>query len=566
MRIKLLVIFLLFSTFGFAQERYYSDPVKIPMLLSGSFAELRSNHFHSGIDIKTQGVTGIPVYAAADGYIARIAVSPGSYGNALYINHPNGTTTVYGHLSAFSLAVDKYVKDQQYGKKSFQVDLQLPPYLFPVKQDEEIAKSGNTGSSGGPHLHFEIRDTKTEEPLNPLNFGFPVTDNIAPKVFSVLIVPLTKASHVAYSGTPKSYPVVFYDGIYHLKNNPTIPVWGEIGIAVQTNDYFDGTYNKCGINLLRMSKNNEELFTFVLNRFSFNNTRYVNSHIVYDELKTSKRSFIKTWLEPGNKLPIYTHIGSKGRIIPKNEQTDNIQIELQDSYRNTSLLNFSIIGKKAETDMNTQPTGELFTYDTNNNFENDSARLFIPAGALYSNFNFEYRTEPSSDDFFTAYHFFHNNTVPLHTDATIALRTNDLPTNLHSKVVLAYVHPVTGEYSAAGGEYKNGWVSTPTRNLGVYAVTVDTIPPKITPLSLKDNALTESKRIRFKIKDDLSGIKNIEGIMDGKWALFEFDAKSSTITHYFDATRFDLGKNHHFKLTVTDHRDNTSTYEANFWK
>lgn len=565
MRTFFAFFFLFMAVSGMAQQRYYTDPVKIPMLLSGSFAELRSNHFHSGIDIKTQGTTGIPVFAVADGFISRIVVSPTGYGNALYIDHPNGTTSVYGHLKAFSPKIAKYVKDKQYEKHSFRVDLIIPSYLFPVKQDEEIAKSGNSGSSGGPHLHFEIRDTKTEEPLNPLSFGFPVKDDIAPKIFSVLLVPLSDSSHVAYSLTPKSYPVVFYDGKYHLKNNPTIPVWGEIGVAVQTNDYFNDTYNKCGINLLRMSFNNEDQFSFTLNRFSFSDTRYLNSHIVYSEYKTAKRRYIKTWLDPGNKLPIYTHNGSEGHIIPKNEQNGKIEIELQDSYRNTSILDFSIVGKKANI-----PHESLnlvsFAYDKTNIFSNDSARINIPAGALYADFRFEYHTEKASDDFFSDYYFLHNNTVPLHKNASIAIRADSLPEYLQSKVVMAYIHPVTVEFSAAGGRYKNGWVTTDTRNLGVYAVTVDTIPPEITPLSIADNKLTESSRIRFKIKDDLAGIKTIKGLLDGKWALFEYDPKTATITHYFDKERFDLGKNHTFKLTISDYRNNNAVYETQFWK
>lgn len=565
MRTFFAFFFLFMAVSGMAQQRYYTDPVKIPMLLSGSFAELRSNHFHSGIDIKTQGTTGIPVFAVADGFISRIVVSPTGYGNALYIDHPNGTTSVYGHLKAFSPKIAKYVKDKQYEKHSFRVDLKIPSYLFPVKQDEEIAKSGNSGSSGGPHLHFEIRDTKTEEPLNPLSFGFPVKDDIAPKIFSVLLVPLSDSSHVAYSLTPKSYPVVFYDGKYHLKNNPTIPVWGEIGVAVQTNDYFNDTYNKCGINLLRMSFNNEDQFSFTLNRFSFSDTRYLNSHIVYSEYKTAKRRYIKTWLDPGNKLPIYTHNGSEGHIIPKNEQNGKIEIELQDSYRNTSILDFSIVGKKANI-----PHESLnlvsFAYDKTNILSNDSARINIPAGALYADFRFEYHTEKASDDFFSDYYFLHNNTVPLHKNASIAIRADSLPEYLQSKVVMAYIHPVTVEFSAAGGRYKNGWVTTDTRNLGVYAVTVDTIPPEITPLSIADNKLTESSRIRFKIKDDLAGIKTIKGLLDGKWALFEYDPKTATITHYFDKERFDLGKNHTFKLTISDYRNNNAVYETQFWK
>ncbi len=535
------------------------------MFLSGSFAELRSNHFHSGIDIKTQGTTGLPIYTTADGYISRISVSPSGFGNALYINHPNGTTTVYGHLQSFSPAIDKYVKDKQYKNFSFRVDLQVPEYLFPVKQNEEIAKSGNSGSSGGPHLHFEIRDSKTEEPLNPLKYNFPVVDKIAPKIFSVLIVPLSEDSHVNYGQTQRSYPVVFYDGKYHLKNNPTLPVSGKIGIAVQTNDYLDGTYNKCGINLLQMSVDEETYFMFQLNRFSFDNSRYINSHIVYDEYINSKRRFIKTWIEPGNQLPIYNHNGTTGIISPEQDNTQVVEIKLQDSYGNTSAISFSIKGSFKNRQENISEDKVTFNYTKENRFDTDSFEVIIPEGALYENFNFEYSKKSSSDTFYSSYHFIHNKTVPLHTNATIRIKPNNLPDELKSKVIMANVDK-SGELYAVGGEYINGWVETKTRTLGTYVLVVDTIAPTIMPLSMEQNALTESSRIRFKITDDLAGVKAIEGLLDGRWALFDYDPKTNRITHYFDKERFEFNKRHELKLTITDYRENSAVYEASFWK
>ena len=566
MRVFLLHIFIGLSFLLKAQESYYSTPVDIPMLLSGSFAELRSNHFHSGIDIKTQGATGLPVYTVADGHISRIVVSPSGFGKALYIQHPNGTTSVYAHLQKFEDSIDRYIKEKQYEKQSFRVDLPVPHFLFPVKKGDEIGKSGNSGSSGGPHVHFEIRDTKTEEPLNPLKYGFPVTDNIAPKVFSLQAVPLSKGSLVNQSPDAKSFSVVFYDGKYHLKGNTTLLLTGKIGLAIQTNDYFNESYNKCGINFLSMSIDEETQFAFQLNRFSFANSRYINSHIVYGEYMDSKRRFIKTWLEPGNKLPIYNHNGSMGIISPKNGQTQKVEIELKDTYGNTSILQFSIKGSIENFSNGNRPEDHLFLYDQSNQYTDESVEVIIPKGALYDNFSFIYSTTAAPDTFYSDYHFIHNQKVPLHKNATIRIKANGVPEQFHSKVVMVNVDTVSDEFYSIGGIFNNGWVETSTRTFGTYAVAIDTVPPEITTPSIKSGALTESTRIRFKVSDDLSGIKRIEGYLDGKWALFDYDAKSGTITHYFDKSRFDFNKQHSFKLSVSDYRANTTIYESTFWK
>lgn len=559
-------LFVFHAFFGFAQKRYYSNPVKIPMLLSGSFAELRSNHFHSGIDIKTQGTTGLPVYSAANGYISRIVVSPTGFGKALYINHPNGTTTVYAHLEKFSQDIAEYVKDQQYKKESFRVDLPVPSYMFPIKKDQEIGKSGNSGSSGGPHLHFEVRDTKTEEPMNPLQFDFPVSDNIAPKIFSLLVVPLKGNTNIAEIKEARSYSLVFYDGKYHVRNNPTLSLDSNVGFAIQTNDYFNDSYNKCGINYLQMSIDGKTHFAFQLNRFAFHNSRYINSHIAFDEYKISNRKFIRTWLEPANKLPIYNHNGSEGVFSPLVGQSSHVEIEIQDTYRNTSILSFNVKGVEPNRNHKHVEEGVLFKMTNNNTLYNDSLKVAIPGKALYNDFYFEYKTEQASNDFFSKYHFIHNKTVPLHSNATISLKADNLPQHLESKALLVNVDPMTGEYYAAGGEFKDGWLETKTRTLGVYAITVDTIPPEIIPRSIENNTLKEPDRIRFTIKDDLAGIKSIEGILDGKWALFDYDPKNSRITHYFDKDRFEFNKQHSLELRVTDYRDNSTVYEAGFWK
>ena len=562
----LFILLLIISLASSAQNKYYTPPVKIPLHLSASFGELRSNHFHTGIDIKTQGRTGLPVNAAADGFISRIVVSPTGYGNALYIDHPNGTTTVYGHLKKFREDIQKYVRDIQYKNKSFHVDIAVPHDSFPVLKNEIIAESGNTGSSGGPHLHFEIRDTQTEEPLNPLKYNFPVSDKTAPKLFSLLIEPLSQTSHVNYSNTKKVYPVVFYDGKYHISHNPVIPVYGKIGFAIQANDYFDNSWNKCGLYSIELDVDGTQHFLIQMDRLSFDQARYINSYIDYEMYVDKKRRYQKTWVEPGNKLQNYIFLNDQGISDIEDENMHHIKMVLKDTYGNTSELDFDVKGDFRDVKVPVKPFTKKFSYNKENRWHNNHFQIDVPEGALYTDLNFQYKEIPATA-FFSDIHVIDKNTVPLQKSATIKIKTHNLPETLYSKALIVNVDTLTGEVDAAGGTCRNGWMEGEISTFGNYAVTVDTVPPTIIPLSIKDkNTLTEPNQIRFKIDDDLAGIDSYEGTIDGNWALFEYDLKKKQIRYVFDKNRFETNKNHQLVLKVTDTRGNTAVYEATFRK
>ncbi|MEZ5106883.1 MAG: M23 family metallopeptidase [Draconibacterium sp.] len=558
---------LFFSLAATGQNSYYTAPVKIPLTLSASFAELRSNHFHSGIDIKTQGVTGLPVFAVADGFVSRISVSPSGYGNALYIDHYNGTTSVYGHLQEFREDIQKYVKKMQYLKKSFAVNIQVSPELFLVEKGEMVAKSGNSGSSGGPHLHFEIRDTQSEEAMNPLNFGFDVTDKTAPKITSLQISSLADDAHVNYQQGKKTYPVTFYNGKYHIQNNPVIPLYGEIGFSIEANDYFDFSANRCGINTMILKVDGNIHFEIDLNRLSFDQTRYINSFTDYQEWTENRRWYQKTWIDPGNLLKNYILNVNNGIININDGNTHQIEIEIKDTYENTSVLTFSVKGDFRKINSTQKTINQWFDWNKENSFETEDFKIEIQEGTLYQNLGFVYSVRPGVKGYFSEIHSVDYNTVPLHKNASISIKSDLIPERLQEKALLVAIDSKTGKYWSAGGKYENGWVNGNIRILGDYAVRVDTIAPTILPLSISGKAkITETDRLRFIISDDLSGIKNYTGTIDGNWALFEYDAKNNLITHYFDSERFELKKRHEFKLVVTDNKNNISVYEASFWK
>ena len=569
MKFMLLIYLLLFSNPDLpivSNPDYFSSPVKIPILLSGNFGELRTNHFHSGIDIKTAGKTGLPVYSSADGDISRINISPTGFGLALYIDHPNGTTTVYGHLENLRDDIAKYAKSIQYSKESFSIDISVPKGLFHVTKGELIAHSGNSGSSGGPHLHFEIRTKDNQHPINPLLYNFNVQDAIAPQILSVMFYPLSDDAHISGKNYSQRVETVYYDGAYHLKGTPVLNVYGDLGFGLQALDYLDGSWNKCGIYEINLSIDGRLVYSFKMDELDFDETRYLNSHIDYSQLAKYGRRLHKNWVEPGNHLSNYTTISNQGKIRFDDGEKHSISYLLKDVKGNSSKLEFRVNTKQMAVSK-IEETGIPIRYNSTNNIDKKGLKVRFNSGTFYSDFKLEYEEKAATNGLYSAIYRLHNKEVPVHQNFDLMIEGGKLPLRLREKALIALIDEKTGKTSAFGGEYENGWVKSKIRQLGSFAIAIDTIAPSITPINIKSRTtLTNNRKISFKIRDEFSGITSYHGEIDGHWVLFEYDAKNNLLEYYFDEDQLELNKRHQLILTVTDAKNNQNTYEANFFR
>ena len=539
-----------------AEAQQLRKPMDIPVLLSGNFGELRSNHFHSGIDFKTQGVEGKPIHSVQDGYVSRISVSPWGYGNGLYITHPNGTTTVYGHLQKFSQKITAYLKEKQYEQESFNVNLSLTPDELPVKEGELVALSGNTGSSGRPLLHFEVRDTETEEPMDPIEYYKDlIKDTQAPKIQGIMVYSMPGKGVVNGSRRKLELkPVTAKNGKQTLTGK--IEAWGEIGLAVKGYDYMDNTSNIYGIKDITLTADSQVIFHSNLDRFAFDESLYLNSFTDFEEWKEHRSFYIKSFVDPGNRLRFIESL-NRGILTIDEPRTYHLTYQLADAFGNTTQLSIQIEGKEQPIpEVDTENT-ELFHWWSDNRFGAKGIRLTIPKGNLYDDLYFRYSVKEDSAAL-GATHILHNKPVAFHKSAKLSLRLQT--DTLENKQQYGIVRLQNGRRSWTGGVYRNGWVDADIKEMGSYTLGQDLVPPTITPLN--PATWVSKQSIALRLSDNLSGVQTYRGEIDGQYVLFEMNSKS-VITYHFDKERLARGK-HTLKLFVTDACGNQSTYTYPF--
>ncbi len=567
----LFTLLLIFSIFfsAFAQEpihtreypkNYFRYPLDLPPATAGGFGELRPNHFHAGLDFRTNQRTGYPVHAAADGYVSRLRVQFGGGGNAIYLTHPNGYTTVYMHNERFNDEIAKVVRDYQYQTQQFVVDFKPQPGLLKVHKGDVISISGNSGAAEGPHLHFEIRDTKTEETINPQLFGLTIPDVITPVINTVAIYHLDKKP---FSEKTKHefLQVAGKAGSYHLLKPGTITLTGDIGFGLNTNDMNSASFNHNGVYSIELKLDGKTVYTFATEHFAFDQTHAINAYIDYPTHLSTKRFIQKCFIMPGSKISLYPQSINRGVISFDDDAMHDVEYVVKDVAGNTATLNVKVKSQHLEHSTAIEkPMGTLFHYNQRNEFANDKVKVIIPAGNLYDDLDFIYSASPMLPDGFSQVHHIHNRFTPVHDRYELWIKPDkDLGKYANKAVV------VTTGGDCDTSNYVSGYIKAVAKDFGDYYIKIDTVPPHIAPINIADGKnMAKLSRITLRLSDNLSGVKSYNGKIDGKWVLMEWDFKTKVLSYTFEKG-LTPGK-HIFELAVSDNKDNVSEYKADFYR
>jgi len=560
---KFIWFFCCYSFFVLGQNQYPKDyfrsPLDIPLQLSGNFGELRPNHFHSGFDFKTQQKEGFNVYAAADGYISRIKIAENGYGKAIYIAHPNGFTSVYGHLQSGFGEVEKLIKREQYKAKSYEIDVAFGPNDLLIKKGEIIAISGNTGGSDGPHLHFEIRDTQSEKIINPLYFGFDgvITDSKRPILNNLLVYPLDDKTIVNQSKRPIAVSVSQQDDGSYIAEK--VLANGKIGFGITAIDYDDVSWNANGIFRVTAFLNGKKDFGYQFDTFAFDETRYVNALIDYNRYKKLGQRVQKLFVENLYPLSILQTGTANGIVSVTSNITQNYKIEIADFGENLTKVFIPIEFSALPSKVNEVPITSKYWVKTNkeNVFALENITVSIPANAFLKDFYMDFEVK-------NGLLHLHDDVEPAFANMTITFEDSIATEKDRSKM---FIGSVEGKkiYYYNTKRYKNSF-TVYSKYLGDYKLFKDSMPPKVKiDKKIGGKWISQQNELVFTISDDLSGIKSYEGTLNGKWILLEYEPKTKKLIHRFSDGIVEEGKND-LKVVVRDNVGNSTIFETQFFR
>lgn len=558
---KILSFFLLFVVISSAQNKYPKDyfrsPLDIPMQLSGNFGELRPNHFHAGFDFKTNQREGLNVYAVADGFISRIKISNSGYGKAIYITHPNGYTTVYGHLKNALGKIEDKIIETQYKEEAYEIELFLKPADLPVKKGEIIALSGNTGGSEGPHLHFEFRDSGTEKIINPMFFGFDklIPDTRKPTVSGLFVYPIDENSVVNQSQRSVNLNLSLQaDGTYLSEK---VMASGKIGFAVNSIDTDNVSYNNNGTFATQLSQNGKIIFKVKFDEMAFDEARYLNYFIDYSKYKRMRTRIKKLFSKnqyPLSNIKEHTENG----IINVTANTNEInRLEISDFNNNKTIISIPIEYSNQLPTLSTEvkKTPYFIKYLREANFEKENVSVYFPANTFYEDFylNFDVKNKIL---------FLHEDIVPAHSNFTISFEDENASPEDKKKMFIASVNGNKLSYITT--KLVENTFLCKVRNFGQFTLAKDNTAPKISiSKPIEGKWITAQKSIAVCISDDFSGIKTYNGYLNGKWVLFEYESKLKRLTHVFNDNLLLEGANI-LKVVVTDNVGNSTIFETQF--
>lgn len=537
-------------------QNFFKYPIDLPPSTAGSFGELRSNHFHSGLDFKTNQRTGYPVHATAMGYVSRLRVQFGGFGNAVYITHPNGFTSVYGHLQSFSPQLAKAIHDQQIAQQKYDVDFQIPPLLMPVNELQVIGISGNTGASEGPHLHFELRDAVNEQTINPQLFGLTIPDRVAPAITNAAVYDL--GDKPFSENTPHRFFAVTGSGANHRLAKPqVIEVNGNTGFGISTTDVNSASPNKNGVYSIELKVDGKTVYTFAVERFAFDQTRAINGYLDYPTLLLQGRRIQKCFVPPGSNITLYPQSDNGGIVAFNDAALHDVEYVVKDVAGNASSLKLkvrSVIKPSADAPLK----GTLLKHDKRSEYTTDRVKVIVNPGNLYDDVDFIYSLLPKKPGAYSVTHRIHNRLTPIHENFELWIKPDVDLGDLAPKAVIVN----TAGYCDSS-KVEGGFVKATPRAFGDYYVTVDTVAPYATPINIQNGSnLSAAKKISLKIGDNLSGIKSYKGFIDGKWVLMEWDYKTRVLSYTFDDS-VAVGK-HLFELTISDYKNNIKQFKAEF--
>ncbi|MES1221204.1 MAG: M23 family metallopeptidase, partial [Bacteroidota bacterium] len=543
-------------------KNYFRNPLDIPIQLAANFGEIRPNHWHMGLDIRTNQRENFPVYAAADGYIAEVRVEPAGFGQAIFINHPNGLTTVYGHLNSFAPALQQYIIDQQYKQESWQTDLSIPSALFPVKKGQLIAYSGNTGGSQGPHVHFEIRDTKTTRCLNPLLFGFPLQDNIPPDIIRLA---LYNRNMSVYEQVPKLFPVKKTSEGYVIPKMPVIKTGlRKISFALQARDRNSGSNNPNGIYGALLFFDNNPIINFFIDSIDYIETHAINAQVDYKYQYSGGVALQHISQLPGDHSRVYHHTNGDGVIELNDGAIHTVRIEVKDAYMNTSTLTFQV-QYDAELAKTVSPHFEHQRFNPNfvSTWEENDFELYLPENILYDTLQPVFsKNEATLPGAVSANFRFCDASVPPGDYFSVRIKPNvAIPSALNDKIVIRNTYGTRQTVRKA--EWQNGWLTAKFDDFGTYQAFTDVTPPEINfPVKGDTADLSSLSRIVFFPTDNF-GIKSFRAELDGKWLRFTNDKGRAYIYNFDERCPYGI---HELKVTVTDLAGNVTVKSGWFRK